>query len=86
MTHTLFPRDRQTPERGPAREHGARSERECLDDVGPAPDAAVDEHLDPALEGVGDLTEDVDRRRHAVELPAAVIRDDDAGRSVLEGE
>ena len=69
--------DREPPERRPADEHGARAERERLDDVGAAPDAAVDEHLDPPVDRLDDLGQRVDRRRDAVELAAAVVRDDD---------
>ncbi len=78
--------DGEAPERRATGEHRARAERERLDDVRAAPDAAVDEHLDPAVDGVDDLGQRVDRRGDAVELPAAVVRDDDPRRAVLAGE
>ena len=72
--------DGEPPERRAAGEHGARAERERLDDVGAAADAAVDQHLDAAVDRLDHLGQRVDRRRDAVELAAAVVRDDDRPR------
>ena len=69
--------DGEAPERRAAGEDRARAERERLHDVGAAADAAVEQHLDAAVDGLDHLRERVDRRRHAVELTPAVVRDDD---------
>ena len=53
------PRGRTADQRRPG------AERECCDDVDPAADAAVDQHLDPAGDRVDDLLEHVDRRGDA---------------------
>ena len=45
----------EPPQRRAARQHRARPERERLHDVGAAADAAVDQHLDAALDRVDDL-------------------------------
>ena len=82
----LLAADGEAPERRAADEHGAGAERERLDDVGAAADAAVDEHLDPTVDRLDDLGQRVDRRGDAVELPAAVVRDDDPGGAVLARE
>ena len=78
--------DGEAPERRAAGEHRARAERERLDDVGAAADAAVEEHLDPAVDRVDHLRQRVERRRDAVELAAAVVRDDERGGAVLARE
>ena len=43
------------------------------------------EYLEPVANGVDHGRERVDRRRCAVELPATVIGDDDAGRPAFRG-
>ena len=86
MTRAGLAVDGEAPERRAAGEHGARAEGERLDDVRAAADAAVDEHLDAAVDRLDDLGQRVDRRRDAVELPAAVVRDDDRRRAVLARE
>ena len=60
------PRRRRRGPRGrPAGQHRARAEGERLEDVGAAPNAAVDEHLDPIAGRLDHLRQDVERRRHA---------------------
>ena len=54
LASTLLPAGRETPERHPPGEHGARAEGERRRDVGAAPDAAVEEHLEPVADGVDD--------------------------------
>src|ERR1700704_1987854 len=61
---------------GAADHAGARAEREGAQYVLPRADAAVEHHLDLRAHGVDDLRQRRDRRRRAVELPAAVIGDD----------
>ena len=78
--------DGEPPERRAAGQHRACAERERLDDVRAAADPAVDEHLDAAADRLDDLRQHVDRRGDAVELPAAVVRDDDPRGAVLARE
>ena len=81
-----LPVGRETPERRAAGENGAGAERQCLDHVGAAADAAVDVDLDPAVDGLDDLGQERGGRRDGVELTAAVIRDDDRVGAVLDCE
>ena len=76
----------EAEERKAPGEHGARPESERRRDVAAPPDAAVEEHLDPVSNRVDDRRQRLQRRHHSVELPAAVIRDDDARRAVLRRE
>ena len=78
-----FPVAGKAPERRTAGQDRARTERERLDDVRPSPDAAVHVDLDPAGDGLDDLRQQLGRRRDGVELPAAVVRDDDRVDAVL---
>ena len=66
---------------GRPNEHGAGAERDRLDDIGPAPDAAVEQHLDAPVDRLRHVRQRANRRDGRVELPAAVVRDDDAGRA-----
>ena len=77
---------RQAPQRRAAREDRFRAERQRLHDIRPAADAAVEQHRQPARDRLHHLRQRVDRRRHAVELPPAVVRDDDPRRAVLARE
>ena len=77
---------REPPERRPADEDGPRAERERLRDVRAPPDAAVEVDLRTAADGLDDLGQRVQGRGDAVELPPAVVGDDDAGRTVLARE
>src|SRR5262249_18341959 len=56
--------------------------RERLQDVGPALHAAVHEHIDAIAYGVDDFSELVERCARAVELPPAVVGDDNAGTAI----
>src|SRR5439155_7879 len=70
----------EPPEVRPSDHDGPRAQRERLDDVTAAPDAAVEKHLDPVADGVGDRRQQPDRCRGAVEVHAAVVRDGDRAR------
>ena len=70
----------------PPDEDGAGAERERGDDVASAPNAAVDVDLGPSADGLDDLGQRVQAGDRAVELPAAVVRDDDRGGAVLASE
>ena len=79
----LLAAGREAVEHGAAGERRPRAERERLEHVGATADAAVDQHLDPLADRLDHLGQDVQRRRHAVELAPAVVRDDDRGGTVL---
>src|SRR6266496_907218 len=70
--------DREPVHERPPDEDGTRAEAQRLDDVGAAADAAVEQHLGAAGDGVRDLRQHVERPDARLELPAAVVRDDDA--------
>jgi len=52
----------------------------------PPPDAAIEQHLTSSLHRFNHLGQRLDRGGRAVELAAAVVRDDDAGDAVVEGD
>jgi hypothetical protein len=51
----------------------------------PAPDAAVEQHLDLVADGLGDGGQCTDRCRGAVEVVAAVVGDRDRGDAGVHG-
>ena len=63
----------EPPPVGPRDGDRARSQPERLDDVGPAPDATVEQDLGPVAHGVGNARQSLDRGAGAVELTAAVV-------------
>ena len=67
----------QPPQVGAADHDGARAERERLDHVAAAPDAAVEQHLDLAADRFGNRGQRADRGGRAVHVVAAVVRDRD---------
>src|SRR6476620_6356600 len=77
VAHSLLARRREAEDRRAAGEHGARAERDRLGDVGAAPDAAVEIDLGASRDRLGYLRQRVERGWSAVELAAAVVRDDD---------
>ncbi|KAJ6779640.1 hypothetical protein PWT90_06502 [Aphanocladium album] len=73
----------------PPQADGPHTERQQLERVHAVPHPAVDLGLELAEYGrirPVDLERDLERRRGAVELPAAVIGEDDGGDLVLNGE
>ena len=64
-------------ERGAADEHRVGAEHHRLQDVGAAPEAAIDDQRDPVADGAARLGQDVDRRHRPVELAPAMVRDRD---------
>ncbi len=76
----------QAPDVRPADADGRRAERQRLEDVRAAADAAVDEHRDATADGLDDLGQAVDRAAQRFVGTAAVVADDDAVRAVLEAE
>ena len=74
-----------TPQRcGPADQHRARAERQRLDDVDAAAEAAVDQHRRCAADRLDDARQRADRGDCAVELAPAVIGDDDSVGAALQ--
>ena len=86
MANAVLARRGEAEDRRAAGEHRARPERERLGDVGAAPDAAVEVDLGAACDRVDHLRQRVERGGSAVELAAAVVRDDDRRRAVLDRE
>ena len=68
-----------------ADEHGAGTEAKGFDDVGAAADATVEQDFGLASYGGDDFRKHAERRGNSVELTAAVIRNDDAGGSLVDG-
>src|SRR4051794_30215944 len=66
-------------------EAGAGAERAGLDDVLPAPYAAVEQHLGAVADRLDDARQRIERRRRAVELAATVVRDVDGVRATTDG-
>src|SRR6185312_13105376 len=72
-----LPADGEAVEVRPPDQARLRAECQRLHDIGSSAYAAVEEHLRPATDRFYDLGEDGHARRRAVELPAAVVGDDD---------
>ena len=81
-----LPVDGESPESRPAHQDRLRADRERDRDVGSTPDPSVEQHRNPAVDGLHDLGKSVDRRRCVVELPAAMIGDHNPGGAVLHGQ
>ncbi|MNT09396.1 hypothetical protein D3C72_1441770 [compost metagenome] len=81
MRHAGGGPDRRRIGERPADKDATRAERERLDYVGAAAYAAVEHHRQVG-HGVHDLRQDAQRRDGAVELPAAVVRNDDPVHTV----
>ena len=78
-----LPRECERPQVRSPDQHGVRSETQRPQDVTAAANAAVDHH-GRGCDGRGELLDHRGRRHHAVELTAAVIRDDHAGCAVVD--
>src|SRR6478672_11271752 len=72
------------PRVGAADEHGSGAKADGLDDVGTAPDAAAHQDLDASVDGIEDLRQCAKARRHAVQLPPAMIGHDNRVRSRVD--
>ena len=75
-----------TVEHGAAEQHEVGAERQGLDDVGAAAEAAVDEHAQPLAHRRDDRRQRLERGERAVELPPAMVGDDDAVGAVARRE
>ena len=83
LRDAVFSEGAEAPHIGPADPDRIGAQRQRLEDVRAAADAAVDEHRHPAPDRADDLGQRVDRRPHTVHRPAAVIGDEDPVRAVL---
>ena len=61
------------------------AQREGLQHMRAALDAAVDQHIDLVADGVDDLGQLIEGAARAVQLPAAMIGDDDAAAADVDG-
>jgi len=77
LAHARLPGDGEPVHVGPAEQDRVRSERQRLEDVGAAPDAAVEENGDPAVDRLRHAGQRVERADRSVDLAPAVVRDDD---------
>ena len=82
--HARVAADREPVGVRPAEQDGVRAERERLEHVGAAPDAAVHQHDRLAADRRPHPDERVERRDGAVHLAPAVVGDHDPVGSVLE--
>ena len=78
MRHAGLAGDRESPQLRARNQHGPRAPRDRLDDIRAAADSAVDQDRDSVLDGGDDRRQSLQCARRTVELPAAVIGDDQA--------
>ncbi len=86
MQRPGFAARRGAEQRRAPHKHHPGAQRQRLDDIGAAPDAAVQHDRELLADGVRDLRQHLDRGLRAVELAAAVVRHEDAVRAVLGRE
>jgi len=86
VLHSVRAAGGKAPDHGTADEDCPRAEGERDRDVRSAPDPAVHQDLDPIADGLCDLRERVQRGDRPVELPSAVVRDDDGVAAVVGRE
>src|SRR5262249_35810495 len=67
----------------PAAPRGRAPAGRAVADAGPAAGAAVEDHVAPPAPRLDPFRQGADRRPGGVELPPAVVRDDDADRAAL---
>ena len=73
----------EPPHVGPSNAHCTCTEREGLEDVGAAPEAAVDEHRNAPCHALNHFREALDCAAAAIFRTAAVVGDDDAVDAVF---
>src|SRR5207302_29428 len=83
---TLLLEGAQATEVGPADAHRARAQGQALDEVGAAPESAVDQYRDAAAHGFDDLGQGVDGGAAAVLAARAVVGDDQAVEAVFHAQ
>ena len=82
--HALFAADCQAEDKRSAEQNGPGSQRDRLEHVRPAPDAAIEEDRRPIADGIGDRGQCVEGRDRPVKLAAAMVGDDHAGRTLID--
>ena len=80
--HTGFTAHGEPPDNWPAQQHRARAKRQRLNNVGAAPYAAIDQHIDLIADGCSNRLQHLGRRRRRIKLTPTVIRNDDPARAV----
>ena len=83
MLDTVCAAISQAPVEGASYQDCARAEAKRLEDIKSPPHAGVEVYLQSVADRFGDGGECLDAGGCAVELPAAVVRDDDAVNAVL---
>src|SRR5207237_519943 len=85
--HDAWSACRRESEAGQAsKAYHVRAHRDRLHDVGPAREAAVDDHLRPPVHGLEHLRKDVHRASAVIELASSVVGDVDHVHAVLHAE
>ncbi len=69
--HAALPARRQAIGRAPSQQHRARTQRQRLDNVAAAPDAAIHQHFAFAAHRFGDLRQGIERGGDPVKLRVA---------------
>ena len=85
VAYAGLPGKRQPIDPGAPDADGVRPERQRLEDVGPRPDPAVEDEHGLRADRLADGGQRVERGDGAVDLSAAVVRDDDAAGPELDG-
>ena len=85
VLHARLPVGPEAPQVRPADHHGPRAEGERLHDVAAAPHAAVEQHLDLVADRLGDVGQQPDRGRGAVQVVPAVVGHRDRGDARVDG-
>ena len=70
---TRLTKSGQAPDVGPADTDGSRSERQRFEDIRAPPEATVDQHGNPTIDGFDDLRKSLDRATAAVGGSTAVV-------------
>ena len=78
------PTRRQPPQHRPPDEHRASTERQRSHHIPATAHPTIDEHLAPTRDSVHHLGKHLGRGHRAIELPAAMIGDDDPRRAGIE--
>jgi hypothetical protein len=76
----------KAPQIRPADPHGLGTQRQCLQDVGSAAEAAMHEHGNAAGNGFDDLRKAIDGSPAVVFPPAPMVRYDEAIHTILNAE
>ena len=74
----------KTPQMRPCHQAGGGAKRQRFENIGAAPDPAIDQNRNAAVDRFDDARKRADARGRAVELPAAMIGNDDAVNAMIE--